>query len=206
MDGATCGPGLNASCDLNPLNDRLLLRPAVVQLPSVFHRIQSTSDPVNNGSDLSTMSNSGGSPSMSRKPRTIVSASGLGSASGSPTQSPYQSPKSKTRNCHHRHDQQREQQQRDQQQRDQQQRDQQLDQQKLDQQKREQQQRDQQQQQQQQKQHTTINGDVESPRQPHPRHHVSLMQQRVRTIVPKLTNDMQKGQCGRIGVFGGCIM
>jgi hypothetical protein len=64
----------------------------------------------------------------------------------------------------------------------------------------------QEQKQQQQKIHTTINGDVDSPRHPHPRHQVSLMQQRVRTIVPKLTNDMQKGQCGRIGIFGGCIM
>jgi hypothetical protein len=32
------------------------------------------------------------------------------------------------------------------------------------------------------------------------------MQQTVRAIVPKLTDDMQKGQCGRIGIFGGCIM
>ena len=67
----------------------------------------------------------------------------------------------------------------------------------------------QQQQQQQQQQQTTatINGDVDSPlRQARLRHLVSPMQQRVRTIVPKLTNDMQKGQCGRIGVFGGCIM
>jgi len=30
------------------------------------------------------------------------------------------------------------------------------------------------------------------------------MQQKVRSIVPKLTPDLYKGQCGRIGVFGGC--
>lgn len=33
-----------------------------------------------------------------------------------------------------------------------------------------------------------------------------LMQQKVRSIVPKLTNNMHKGQCGRICIFGGCIM
>jgi len=32
------------------------------------------------------------------------------------------------------------------------------------------------------------------------------IQQKVRSIVPKLTNDMHKGQCGRICIFGGCIM
>lgn len=32
------------------------------------------------------------------------------------------------------------------------------------------------------------------------------MQQKVRSIVPKLTDNLHKGQCGRIGVFGGCIM
>ena len=29
---------------------------------------------------------------------------------------------------------------------------------------------------------------------------------KVRTIVPKLTNDLRKGQCGRIAVFGGCFL
>ena len=33
-----------------------------------------------------------------------------------------------------------------------------------------------------------------------------IMQQKVRCIVPKLTNDMYKGQCGRVCIFGGCIM
>ena len=33
-----------------------------------------------------------------------------------------------------------------------------------------------------------------------------LIQQKVRSIVPKLTNNMHKGQCGRICIFGGCIM
>ena len=42
------------------------------------------------------------------------------------------------------------------------------------------------------------------PRKSHSRSH--LMQQCVRGIVPKLTNNMHKGQCGRICVFGGCIM
>jgi hypothetical protein len=55
-----------------------------------------------------------------------------------------------------------------------------------------------------------LNGDspdVGSPHRSAGRHQpASLMLQRVRTIVPKLTNDMQKGQCGRIGIFGGCIM
>lgn len=32
------------------------------------------------------------------------------------------------------------------------------------------------------------------------------MQQKARSVVPKLTADLYKGQCGRIGVFGGCIM
>lgn len=35
---------------------------------------------------------------------------------------------------------------------------------------------------------------------------VNEMQQKTRSIVPKLTGDLYKGQCGRIGVFGGCIM
>ena len=35
---------------------------------------------------------------------------------------------------------------------------------------------------------------------------VNVMQQKTRSIVPQLTGDMYKGQCGRIGVFGGCIM
>ncbi len=33
-----------------------------------------------------------------------------------------------------------------------------------------------------------------------------VLQQKVRGIVPQLTTDMHKGQCGRIGVFGGCNM
>jgi len=33
-----------------------------------------------------------------------------------------------------------------------------------------------------------------------------VMQQLVRSVVPKLTSDLRKGQCGRIGVFGGCIL
>ena len=41
-------------------------------------------------------------------------------------------------------------------------------------------------------------------RKSHSRSH--MMQQKVRSIVPKLTNDMHKGQCGRVCVFGGCIM
>jgi ATP-dependent NAD(P)H-hydrate dehydratase len=32
------------------------------------------------------------------------------------------------------------------------------------------------------------------------------MLQKVKHIVPKLTNHMHKGQCGRIAVFGGCIL
>ena len=32
------------------------------------------------------------------------------------------------------------------------------------------------------------------------------MQQLVRSLVPKLTSDLRKGQCGRVGVFGGCIL
>ncbi len=177
--GPTVGFGAGASADLNPLHDCLLLRPAVVQLPSVFHRVTTTavaassSSNNGNGNEIDTMPTSG-SPSMSRKTRTIVSG---GASAPSPTHSPYQSPKMKARNCHHH------------------------------------------QQQQQQPNHSTkqtINGEVESPNpspyhqqhypHPNPRHQLSLMQQRVRTIVPKLTNDMQKGQCGRIGVFGGCIM
>ena len=33
-----------------------------------------------------------------------------------------------------------------------------------------------------------------------------VMQQLVRSLVPKLTSDLRKGQCGRVGVFGGCIL
>ena len=33
-----------------------------------------------------------------------------------------------------------------------------------------------------------------------------VLQQKVRSIVPKLTNDLRKGQCGRIAIFGGCVM
>ena len=33
-----------------------------------------------------------------------------------------------------------------------------------------------------------------------------VMQQLVRSVVPKLTSDLRKGQCGRVGVFGGCIL
>ena len=32
------------------------------------------------------------------------------------------------------------------------------------------------------------------------------MLQKVKTIVPKLTNTMRKGECGRIAVFGGCVL
>ncbi len=32
------------------------------------------------------------------------------------------------------------------------------------------------------------------------------MQQKARTVVPKLTYDLYKGQCGRICIFGGCFM
>jgi len=32
------------------------------------------------------------------------------------------------------------------------------------------------------------------------------VQQKVKTVVPKLTYDLYKGQCGRICVFGGCFM
>jgi len=34
----------------------------------------------------------------------------------------------------------------------------------------------------------------------------SEMLQKVKTIVPKLTNTMRKGECGRIAVFGGCVL
>lgn len=34
----------------------------------------------------------------------------------------------------------------------------------------------------------------------------STMLQKVKGIVPRLTNNMHKGQCGRVAVFGGCIM
>eukprot|EP00093_Oithona_nana_P014680 14680.XXX_327602_324195_1 [CDS] Oithona nana genome sequencing. len=56
----------------------------------------------------------------------------------------------------------------------------------------------------------------QSPKLPsahHHHHHANtqasrnvVMQQKVRSIVPKLTNNMHKGQCGRICIFGGCIM
>lgn len=45
----------------------------------------------------------------------------------------------------------------------------------------------------------------DSPQPPH-LSRKEFMQQKVRTIVPKLTQDLRKGQCGRIGVFGGCIL
>lgn len=32
------------------------------------------------------------------------------------------------------------------------------------------------------------------------------MLQKVKSIVPKLTNSMHKGECGRIAVFGGCVL
>ncbi len=32
------------------------------------------------------------------------------------------------------------------------------------------------------------------------------VQQKARTVVPKLTYDLYKGQCGRICIFGGCFM
>ena len=32
------------------------------------------------------------------------------------------------------------------------------------------------------------------------------VQQKVKTVVPKLTYDLYKGQCGRICIFGGCFM
>ena len=32
------------------------------------------------------------------------------------------------------------------------------------------------------------------------------MLQKVKAIVPKLTNSMRKGECGRIAVFGGCVL
>ena len=156
--------------DHNPLRDCLLLRPAVVQLPSVFHR---ASGHTNNGTceprGGDTMSTSG-SPSLSRKTRTLVCGTGVPALS--PGNSPYQSPKMKSRNCSHQLN----------------------------------------------KAAAAVNGESESPassplhqqqqqqHQPSPRHQLCMMQQRVRVIVPKLTNDMQKGQCGRIGIFGGCIM
>jgi len=34
----------------------------------------------------------------------------------------------------------------------------------------------------------------------------SEMLQKVKAIVPKLTNNMRKGECGRIAVFGGCVL
>ena len=32
------------------------------------------------------------------------------------------------------------------------------------------------------------------------------MLQKVKSIVPRLTNSMHKGECGRIAVFGGCVL
>ena len=53
----------------------------------------------------------------------------------------------------------------------------------------------------------------QSPKLPSAHHNANsqatrnlVMQQKVRSIVPKLTNNMHKGQCGRICIFGGCIM
>ena len=34
----------------------------------------------------------------------------------------------------------------------------------------------------------------------------SEMLQKVKAIVPKLTSSMHKGECGRIAVFGGCVL
>ena len=34
----------------------------------------------------------------------------------------------------------------------------------------------------------------------------SEMLQKVKSIVPRLTNSMHKGECGRIAVFGGCVL
>eukprot|EP00092_Neocalanus_flemingeri_P004637 GFUD01005000.1.p1 GENE.GFUD01005000.1~~GFUD01005000.1.p1 ORF type:complete len:373 (+),score=32.14 GFUD01005000.1:177-1295(+) len=34
----------------------------------------------------------------------------------------------------------------------------------------------------------------------------SLLMQKVKSIVPKLSTTMKKGECGRIAIFGGCIM
>ena len=36
--------------------------------------------------------------------------------------------------------------------------------------------------------------------------HSNTMLHKVRAIVPKLTNNLRKGQCGRVAVFGGCVM
>ena len=32
------------------------------------------------------------------------------------------------------------------------------------------------------------------------------LQQAARALVPRLTNELHKGECGRIAVFGGCVM
>ena len=32
------------------------------------------------------------------------------------------------------------------------------------------------------------------------------MLQKVKSIVPRLTNSMHKGECGRVAVFGGCVL
>ena len=34
----------------------------------------------------------------------------------------------------------------------------------------------------------------------------SEMLQKVKSIVPRLTQELHKGQCGRIAVFGGCVL
>ena len=34
----------------------------------------------------------------------------------------------------------------------------------------------------------------------------SEMLQKVKSIVPKLTHQLHKGECGRIAVFGGCVL
>ena len=95
VDGEAFGPGY----ELNPLNDCKLLRPAVVHLPSILHRIDPTPE---NGSDaaagMSTTSLTG-SPSAARKTRTYTTAADV--VGSSPSQSPYQSPKMKSRSCHH---------------------------------------------------------------------------------------------------------
>lgn len=101
------------SSNLTPLHDRMLLRPAIVHLPS-----------------------------------TVLASKMASGGGGSPRSSPWQSPLVKSKHSHT----------------------------------------------------TTTNN-----------HHTNVgcsktIQQKVRTIVPKLTNDMRKGQCGRICVFGGCIM
>jgi len=36
--------------------------------------------------------------------------------------------------------------------------------------------------------------------------HENDMMKKVKSVVPRLSTNMQKGQCGRIAVFGGCVM